>query len=274
MALGDPVGPVERMPGLVDGYTRLCEEAGWSPTWHQIGADGLDPYRAAGYRLIKIGEEAMVDLAHYLADLAPTKEFRRPRDRFTREGYSLTMHRPPHDHALISEVSAVSQEWLAIPGRRERRFTMGRFERGYVASHPLFVLRDASGLAVAFVNLIPCYPAGDATIDLMRHRSCIPNGAMDYLLDGLYRRLHEDGYRRFSLGLAPFSGVGDHPGATFEERAAREIFERLNRFFSYKGLRHYKAKFDPGWAPRFLAYRGGPPGLVRSALALTRLTEG
>lgn len=48
----------------------------------------------------------------------------------------------------------------------------------------------------------------------------------------------------------------------------------LNRYFSYKGLRHYKAKFEPAWEPRFLVYQGGPPGLVQTALALARATEG
>ena len=97
---------------------------------------------------------------------------------------------------------------------------------------------------------------------------------MDYLFRGLLLELRQAGLRRFDLGMAPLSGVGDRPGATLQERALHQLFEHLNRFFSYRGLRNYKAKFEPSWEERFLVYQGGPPGLVKTALALTRATEG
>jgi phosphatidylglycerol lysyltransferase len=101
----------------------------------------------------------------------------------------------------------------------------------------------------------------------------VPNGTMDFLFLEVLLALSAR-YRRFSLGLAPLSGVGDRPGAPLEERAVHQVYERLNRFFSYKGLRAYKAKFEPAWEERFLVYEGGPAGLVRAGLALTRVTEG
>ncbi len=136
------------------------------------------------------------------------------------------------------------------------------------------MLRDPTGCVIAFVNEIPSYRAGEATIDLIRHRPTAPHGSMDYLMVELLLLLRRDGFRLFSLGLTPLAGVGDRPGAGLQERAVHQVFERLNRFFSYKGLRHYKAKFGPTWEDRFLIYEGGPPGLVRTALALARVTEG
>jgi phosphatidylglycerol lysyltransferase len=76
------------------------------------------------------------------------------------------------------------------------------------------------------------------------------------------------------MGMAPFAGIGDEPGASLEERAIHELYQRLNRFFSYKGLRSFKAKYEPEWEGRYLAYGGGPLGLARTTVALTRLTEG
>jgi phosphatidylglycerol lysyltransferase len=96
---------------------------------------------------------------------------------------------------------------------------------------------------------------------------------MDYLFLGLLLTLHEAGYSEFDLGLAPFTGVGDRPGANFEERTIYQLSQRLNRFFSYKGLRHYKAKFEPSWEDAYLVYQGGPPGLLKTAIALSRVTE-
>jgi phosphatidylglycerol lysyltransferase len=160
------------------------------------------------------------------------------------------------------------------PGRREREFTLGRFERSYVGSTPLVALHAADGHVAAFVNEIPAYQPGQATIDLMRHRADLAHGAMDYIVVELLLLLKGEGYRSFNLGLAPFAGVGDRPGATLYERAIHQLFEHLNRFFSYAGLRHYKAKFEPAWEDRFLVYQGGAPGLVKAALAVVRATEG
>ena len=143
------------------------------------------------------------------------------------------------------------------------------FERSYVGSTPLVALHAADGHVAAFVNEIPAYQPGQATIDLMRHRADLAHGAMDYLVVELLLRLKGEGYRSFNLGLAPFAGVGDRPGATLSE-----LFEHLNRFFSYAGLRHYKAKFEPAWEDRFLVYQGAAPGLVKAALAVVRATEG
>jgi hypothetical protein len=39
----------------------------------------------------------------------------------------------------------------------------------------------------------------------------------------------------------------------------------------YKGLRSYKAKFEPGWEERFLVYEHGHRGVLRTALALGRI---
>jgi phosphatidylglycerol lysyltransferase len=73
--------------------------------------------------------------------------------------------------------------------------------------------------------------------------------------------------------MAPYAGVGDAPGTPLEERAAHELAEHMTRFGSYKGIRDYKAKFEPGWEDRFLIYQGGPLGLVRTAVALVQATD-
>jgi phosphatidylglycerol lysyltransferase len=107
----------------------------------------------------------------------------------------------------------------------------------------------------------------------MRHRPEAPNATMDYLFIALMLALKELGYRTFNLGMAPYAGVGAMPGASLEERAAHELAEHATRFFSYKGMRDYKSKFEPDWEDRFLVHQGGPLGLARAAVALVRATD-
>jgi phosphatidylglycerol lysyltransferase len=273
MCLGDPIGPEDELEAVTRTFLRWCHDNGWTLSFHQALPDLIPMYHQLGLRSLKIGEEGMVDLEHFVTSTANGKHFHRTRNKFEREGYTCVRHLPPHSSILLDDVEAVSDEWLSLPGRRERTFTLGQFDRAYVNENPLFTLMDSGGRLVAFVNEIPTYPTGVATIDMMRHRVEIPNGAMDFLFLQLMLRLKEEGFHTFSLGLAPFSGVGDEPGATLEERAMHQLFEHLNRFFSFKGLRSYKEKFEPQWTDSFIVYQGGVPGLIRTGLALQRVGE-
>jgi phosphatidylglycerol lysyltransferase len=275
IALGDPVGPEQDLEATTRAFVRYCADNGWSVAFHEVLPDLLPVYRRLGLRVLKIGEEAMVDLEHFRSHTAERKSFRRIRRKFEKEGYLLTRHSPPHPRGLLDEVEEISEEWLSLPGRRERSFTLGSFDRGYLNETPLFVVRDPEKRPLAFANEIPSYGKGEATIDLMRYRLEMPNGTMEYLLTELMLALREEGCRRFDLGLAPLAGVGDRPGATLQERMLSQLYERLTRFFSYKGLRFYKAKFHPNWEERFLVYGGvGPLALAKVGVALTRVTEG
>ena len=274
VALGDPNGPEEELEETIRRFSRFCSDNGWAVAFHQTLPDLLPVYRSAGLRAIKIGEEAVIDLERLANSTAKRKSFRRIRRKLEREGCSFGRSVPPHPGKLLDEAEEVSREWLSLPGRRERAFTLGAFDRGYAGSTPLALVRDAQGRMVAFANEIPSYREGEATIDMMRHRLETPNGTMDYLLLELMLALAEEGYATFDLGLAPLSGVGERERPPLEERALKGLNGQLNRFFSYKGLRDYKAKFDPEWEDRFLVYGGGPAGLARVALAVTRLTEG
>jgi len=135
------------------------------------------------------------------------------------------------------------------------------------------VLREPSGRIIAFANEVRSYRPGEATIDLMRHRRGAPNSTMEYLFIALMLALTDEGYRTFNLGMAPYAGVGDEPGASMEVRVVHELAEHITRFGSYKGIRDYKAKFEPHWEDRFLIYQGGPLGLARTAVALVRTTD-
>ena len=273
VALGDPVGSPGGLESCVRSFLSFCADNGWRVAFHQTLPDLLPLYKSLDFAVLKIGEEALIDLQAFAAKTRHSNAFRRIANRAKTTDLQVTYHRPPHDVAVVDEVQAISDDWRTVPGRRERGFTLGTFQRDYIAGTPLFICRNAPGQALAFVNIIPCWPAGDTTIDLMRHRAEVPNGTMDLLFTETLTRLQADGARRFSLGLAPLAGVGDRPGASIEERAMHQLYERLNRFFSYKGLRNYKAKFEPAWEDRFLVYQGGPAGLVNAGIALTRMAE-
>ena len=67
----------------------------------------------------------------------------------------------------------------------------------------------------------------------------------------------EQGYRWFSLGMAPLSGFEHHRLAPLWNRLGALLFRHGEHFYNFQGLRAFKDKFDPVWEPRYLAAPGG-----------------
>ncbi len=271
LALADPVGPEEEIESLVSGYAEFCRENDWGAGFHQTLPDFLPVYEKLGFRKIKVGDDAIVDLARFSLDGKERKTFRHILNKLEDGGVRYQWHEPPLSDEVTAQAEQVSDAWLGIAGRKERQFTLGAFAPGYIRSSPLAAAVDAAGRMLAFANQIPSYRAGEATIDLMRHRPDAPAGVMDYLFVKLFLQMREKGFARFSLGMAPMSGFQKNENASVEEKAIHSFFQRLNFLFSYRGLKRYKAKFADVWEPRYSVYRT-PLDLARMALALSAVS--
>ena len=91
----------------------------------------------------------------------------------------------------------------------------------------------------------------------MRYLASAPGGVMDYLFINLMDWGKNNGYRRFSLGMAPFSGLEARSLAPVWNKFGAFLFSHGENFYNFQGLRQYKDKFDPVWTPRYLAAPGG-----------------
>lgn len=271
VALADPVGPEQEIEDIVRRFMTFCRNNDWALGFHQTLPDFLPIYQRLGFKKLKIGDEAIVDLTEFSAEGQKTKEFKRAR-QLEKAGLQTRYHQPPIPEEILTQVREVSNEWLQIPGRRERQFTLGKFDPHYIRSTPVFTAAANDGKILAFANLIPSYRGGEAVCDLMRRRTHAPSGIMDYLFIKLFLHHKQQGFKRFSLGLAPMAGFQEKEEASPEERAVHSFFQRSNFLFSYKGLRAYKAKFATIWEPRYAVYRN-VFDLPRLALALGKVSE-
>jgi phosphatidylglycerol lysyltransferase len=96
-------------------------------------------------------------------------------------------------------------------------------------------------------------------------------GAMDYLFMQMMLIQKNEGFHTFNFAVAPFVGIGNRPNATLTEKAVNQVFERLDWFLHSNGIKQYKLKFEPQWRDVFVAYQGGPIGLLRLALNVNRI---
>jgi len=272
VVLGDPVGPEEAIEPTLRAFTNFCGDNDWGLGLHQTLPDFLPIYTHMGFRKMKIGDDAIVDLSQFDLHGRDKKDLRNRVNRMEKDGVRVQYYEAPLADEVLVQVKEVSDEWLEIPGRRERGFTLGSFEEEYIRSCPVFAAVSAEGTMLAFANLIPSYCPGETTIDLMRRRQQAPNGVMDYLFVVLLQRMQEVGYQRFNLGMAPMAGFQKGEEPTPEERAIHYFFQQLNFLFSFRGLREYKAKFATSWEPRYVVYRS-PLELPRLARALRKVSE-
>jgi phosphatidylglycerol lysyltransferase len=173
-----------------------------------------------------------------------------------RDGVTFEVLPPERVPGLLPELRAISDAWLREKRTREKGFSLGSFREAYVARFPVAVARR-NGAIVAFANIWTARPGTEASIDLMRYTPDAPGGVMQYLFTELMLWAKGQGYQRFELGMAPFSGLERRALAPLWSRAGAFMYRHGEHFYNFQGLREYKEKFDPVWEPRFLASPGG-----------------
>ncbi len=272
VALADPVGPPSQIEDTMRQFQQFCDEQGWSIALHQTQPIWLGIYRGLGFRKLKLGDDAIVDLTQFSLASKRMKRFRQRVGQLEKQGVQFRAYHAPVDDAVLAQLKEVSDEWLQLPNRRERSFTVGSFAPEYLRSTTIFTAEDAEGKILAFVNLLISYRAGEVTIDLMRHRLHAPNGIMDYLFVKLFDWSKVNGYTRFNLGMAPMAGFQEREEASAAERAVHAFCQRSSFLFSFSGIKQYKAKFADIWEPRYVIYRN-VFDLPNLGLALSRITE-
>jgi phosphatidylglycerol lysyltransferase len=271
VALGDPVGPEAEIEPTIRRFVRLCKNERWAVAFYRTLPDFVPTYQRLQFRKLKIGDDAIVELSRFSLQGRTKRDIRSKTRQLEAQGVRVAEYEPPLPSAVVARMKSVSDEWLRIPGRRERTFAVGYFDSDYLRSTPVLAAVDVDGKMLAFINLISVN-RDEITGDLMRRRSNAPNGIMDYLFFKLLQYSRERGYSKVSLGLAPMTGFRDEERATVEERVIHAILQKLGFLFSFRGLYRYKAKFATSWEPRYLIYENMFQ-LPRTALALHRLSE-
>ena len=269
VALGAPIGEPAAAMAVLDAFGDRCRRNGWVPAFHQVDQAGFALLRSAGFKGVKVGEEAIVDVAGFDLDSPGWKSVRSALRRVERAGFRVRVLTPPIDDGTLAELRRVSDAWLASGGRRERTFTLGRFDEDNLRSCPIVVVADAAGGVAAFANLVPSYRSDNGNFDLMRRRPDAPNGVMDALHVGLIEHFRRHGAAGLTLGLAPLARI---QGPGLAEHALRQVHIHADRAFHFRGLWQFKAKWQPRWEPRYSAYRTDAE-LPAVAVALVRVGE-
>jgi phosphatidylglycerol lysyltransferase len=256
VSMGDPVGPPERLGELAWKFRELCDQHDGVPVFYQVAPENLPLYLDLGLTLLKLGDEARVRLAAFDIDRPGYRDLRYGHRRSQREGGTFAVVPAADVPALLPELRAVSDAWIADRSSPEKGFSVGFFDADYLGHFPCAIVRK-DGRIVAFSNVWAGAAKEEISVDLMRYLPGALYGVMDFLFVELMLWAKAEGYRWFNLGMAPLSGLGARHLSPVWYRFGAMAYRYGDQFYNFQGLRKYKEKFHPEWRPRFLACPGG-----------------
>ena len=218
LVIGDPIGPREEMPALLEAFERFCREHDWVFAFYQIRPEHLRWYRQRGWNAVHIGEVPVLRTSAFTLEGSALGNVRRQVRKLEKAGLVVRHFVPgvnPFDPAhdpdhLLDQLRAISHEWVKDKSGGEKGFCMGCFEAE--------TLHDA-WLAV---------------IDLMRRHRDAPTGAMELLVVNSVFNARERGDELLSLSLSALvkvaapRGDGSEPTVT-EDPARTFLIQRLSR---------------------------------------------
>ena len=254
IALGDPIGEAEDLKEAIIGYQEFCDRNDWKPAFYQTLPDHLDLYKSLGFKAVKIGEEAIVDLKNFSLQGKAGRNLRNAFNRFNKLGYSTKFYQPPITNELLDRLKIISDQWLNKMQGSEKRFSLGWFDYDYLRDCAIATVESQEEEIIAFANIIPEYQLNEITVDLMRKLDHTEHGIMEFLFISLFQHYKVLNYDSFNLGLSALSGLKANRESPRLEGGLDYLYQHLNRFYKFQGLYGFKNKFNPRWESRYLIY--------------------
>lgn len=274
VVLGDLIGPAEAASTVFAEFLRYCRKRDRMPIVYQASAAGRAPLVGAGFRLFKVGEEALIDLQTFDLSGSRRANLRHTVTRCRKDGVALRWFShgvPAAESTLVDELEEIDAAWCKTTGP-QMGFTMSRFHRASLASQPICVAVNSSGRALAYTTFRRTGGDGGWVLDLMRRELDGPPGAVEACIAEAAAAFRAAGAVTLSLGLAPLGGL-DASSPMLEERLLAYGGRLVRPWYDVTGLARFKNKFDPYWTPRFGAIRhrrdlfGFVVGLLRIHMA-------
>ena len=254
ISLGDPIGEPEDFKDAIIDYQEFCVQNDWHPAFYQTLPHNLHLYKSLGFKAVKIGEEAIVELHNFSTQGKAGRNLRNALNRFNKLGYSTKFYQPPITDELLDRLKIISDQWLNEMQGSEKQFSLGWFDYDYLRGCEIATVESEQGEIIAFANIISEYQLNEITIDLMRKLNQAEHGVMEFLLVSLFQHFKELNYDSFNLGLSALSGLKKNRESPRLEGGLDYLYQHLNRFYNFQGLHGFKEKFNPRWEPRYLIY--------------------
>jgi phosphatidylglycerol lysyltransferase len=256
VVLGDLIGSPDAGPKVFSEFLARCRKLDRWPIVYQATAASRAVLVNAGFRMFKVGEEAIVDLSTFDLTGPRRANLRHTITRCRKDGVAFRWfaHGIPADEpALLDDLEAIDAVWRKGAGP-QMGFTISHFERTALSWQPISVAVSTSGRALGYTTFRKTGVDGGWVLDLMRRAPDGPPGVVEACIAEAAVAFRAAGASTLSLGLAPLAGL-DNEAGTWEERLLAKAGRLVGRWYDVRGLFVFKRKFDPYWIPRYGAMR-------------------
>ncbi len=256
VVLGDPIGPAQETSKVLAAFLARCHRVGRTLVFYQASGPGSGALAQAGFRVFRVGQEAVVELGTFDLSGPRRANLRHTITRCRRAGVSIRWFAsgidPAVDPGLGAQLAALDERWRLEVGP-ELGFTISQFDAANLRWQPVAVAVSETGHPLGFATFRRTGTDGGWVVDLMRRAGDSPPGVVEWCIAEAASAFRAGGSKTLSLGLAPLAGL--EADGVAEERLLRLGAWVVRRWYDVRGLAFFKGKFDPIWVPRYGAIR-------------------
>jgi phosphatidylglycerol lysyltransferase len=249
---GAPVCAAEQLAAVAAEFEADARDCGEKVCYVCAEARVESLYRGReGYSRVLLGAQPIWDPQRWPTIIAQKASLRAQLNRARNKGVVIEdwpIARAENDPGLHHCL----EEWLGMRGLPALHFLVEPETLARLTDRRVFVARRREEV-VGFLIASPIPQRRGWLIEQNLRGVPAPNGTTELLLDVAVRALANDGAEFVTLGLAPLSTKG-HPEQEANPIWLRGLLAWLRahgrRFYNFRGLEHFKAKFEPaGWDP-------------------------
>ncbi len=230
-ALFDPAEG--RVAALLPSLKQSARDSNRLPVLYKCSARIALSARASGFALAHIADEALINPQSFNLAGPAHRQLRRK----LRQAAKSDVHITCPSVLPFADMEVIDTAWSAR-NKGARGFSMGRFERDYLAGHLVYLAHQGSRL-IGFVSFH--VSAHELCLDLMRSSDDAPSGTMHALICQAIGDASKSGRTKLSLAALP----------------ARHNSAYLGRLISHisgsAGLAQFKDSFSPRYSPLYIA---------------------
>ncbi|WP_068398207.1 bifunctional lysylphosphatidylglycerol synthetase/lysine--tRNA ligase LysX [Kribbia dieselivorans] len=269
IASADPIGEPTSWDAAVRAWLTDARVHGWVPAVISASEAGAQAYAAAGLRVGRMGDEAVLTPSTWDLGKASMQPVVRAIRHARRSGLVVSFARQEElSPDELTEVTRSADAWRGT--EPDRGFSMALNRAGDAADGRILhvLTRDTHGTLMGLLSFVP-WGHSAVSLDVMRRNPDAPNGVTELMIGDLMTHARTLGVQRVSLNFCmfrdTFEAAGQVGAGSFVNGLA-VVLGQLDRFWQLERLYEFNRRFDPAWVTRFYAY-DDPASLPQAAWA-------
>ncbi|MBO0896853.1 bifunctional lysylphosphatidylglycerol flippase/synthetase MprF [Arthrobacter sunyaminii] len=260
LTVGEPVGPPEDLRETVEGFAAYCTANGLAACLYSVTSETEKITAGLGFSRLQVAEETVLPLGKLEFKGKKFQDVRTAMNHARKAGIEARwINYSTAPLAVIDQLHAISEEWVADKKMPEMGFTLGGLDEVDDPEVRCLLAVDRDGTVHGVTSWLPIYRDGAVvgwTLDFMRRRSSGFRPAMDFLIASAAVLLQDEGYETLSLSGAPLarSRRAGESEAPILDHVLDLLGATLEPVYGFRSLLAFKAKFQPQYVPLYMTY--------------------